>query len=180
MGLNPANNDRGTAWKDHNAIGVESAEVIRTQSHTQGDNVSHVVYVKPSTINETIPADVNANQVGDVQIPTEGSRVTIAYRPNERPLVVGQRYKDDNTVPEFEPGERVIGHPLSEAHIRLAEDGSITIKGDGGNTVELASDGSVTVNEGSKNPITEITTTSDSDGHITSITLTRSPNIFIP
>jgi len=180
MGLNPANNDSSTAWKDHNAIGVESAEVIRTQSHTEGDNVSHVVYVKPSTINETIPADVNANQVGDVQIPTEGSRVTIAYRPNERPLVVGQRYKNEDTVPEFEPGERVVGHPLSDSHIRLATDGSITIKGDAGNIVELASDGSVTINGGSKNPVTDVSTSTDADGHVTSISLTRSSNVYLP
>ena len=180
MGLNPANNSQTTTWKDEKRVGVEGAEVIRTSSHTEGDDVGHVVYVKPDLLDRTLPADVAIAQTGDVTIPEEGSRVIIAFRPNERPIVLGQRYKQDETIPDFEPGERVIGHPLSESHIRLAKDGSITVKGDGGNTIELASDGSVTINGGSKNPVTNVTTSTDGDGHVTSITLEKSSDVYVP
>ncbi len=180
MGLNPTIREQDTTWKDNNTIGVEGAEVTRTQTHTQGDDVGHAVYVKPDTLDRDVLADVATAQTGDVYIPEEGSRVIIGYRVNERPIVLGQRYQIDDTIPEFEPGERVIGHPLSNSHIRLAKDGSITVKGDGGNTIELASDGSVTINGGSANPVTDVTTSTDADGHVTSISLTKSSNIYIP
>jgi hypothetical protein len=181
MGLNPANNSDGTTWKDEKRVGVEGAEVIRTSSHTQGDNVGHVVYVKPDLLDRTLPADVAVTQTGDVTIPEEGSRVIIAFRPNERPIVLGQRYKQDETIPDFEPGERVIGHPLSESHIRLAKDGSITVKGDEGNTIELASDGSVTINGGSTKAIKNVEAGgTNSDGGITSLNITRSDDVYIP
>jgi len=181
MGLNPANNNETTSWKDEKRVGVEGAEVIRTSSHSKGDNVGHVVYVKPDLLDRTLPADVAVTQTGDITIPEEGSRVIIAFRPNERPVVLGQRYKQDDTIPEFEPGERVIGHPLSESHIRLAKDGSITIEGDGGNTIKLASDGSVTINDGSTQAIKDVQADgTNSNGGITSLDITRSNDVYLP
>jgi len=180
MALNPANNDTNTAWKDETTIGAEGAVVRRTSSHTTGDDVGHTVFVQPDTMEQTIAADVGVAQTGDIQIPTEGSRVLIAYRVNERPTVLCQRYTPEDTLPDFEPGERVVGHPLSDSHIRLSKDGTVTIKGDGGNTIELASDGSVTINGGSNNPVTDVSTSTDGDGHVTSISLTRSSNVYLP
>jgi len=181
MGLNPANDASGTEWKEENTIGVESAEVKRVQSHTDSDDVKHTAFVQPDTLERTIPADVGVDHVGDVHIPTEGSRVIIAYRTNERPVVLRQRYTKEDKLPEFEPGERVIGHPLSESHIRLAKDGSITIEGDGGNTIKLASDGSVTINGGSTQAIKDVQADgTNSNGGITSLDITRSNDVYLP
>jgi hypothetical protein len=181
MGLNPTLQEQETKWKDNSTIGVEGAEVTRTQAHTQGDEVGHSVYVKPDTLDRDILADVATTQTGDVCIPEAGSRVIIGYRVNERPIVLGQRYQIDDTIPDFEPGERVIGHPLSDSHIRLAKDGSITIKGDGGNTIELASDGSVTINGGSTKAIKNVEAGgTNSEGGITSLDITRSSDVYIP
>lgn len=147
MPLNPNSTNETTQWKDKSRVGVESATVIRTKENTDSENVSHVCYVKPSTLNKTIPADVLVSLIGDAQIPTEGSRVLISYRTNERAVVIGQRYKDGNPEPEYDPGERVIGHPETNSTIRLNNDGSVSIKNEQGivrSTITLGSEGTIT------------------------------------
>jgi len=171
MGLNPSRDSNTTDWKDNNAIGLEGAVVKRTNSHTEGDTVKHVVYVLPDTMDKTVPADVGINQTGDVQIPNEGSRVMIGYRPNERPFVLAQRYKKSDTIPDFEPGERIIGHPLSDSYVKLAADGS----------VKVFADNNVVINDGQTKAITDVSAAStNSDGGITSLNIERSDSVFIP
>lgn len=148
MPLNPNSTNETTQWKDKSRVGVESATVIRTQENRNAEGVSHVCYVKPSTLNKTIPADVLVSLVGDAQIPTEGSRVLISYRTNERAVVIGQRYKASNTEPPYEPGERIIGHPETNSNIRLNNDGSISLQSELGVVrckIELNADGEVLV-----------------------------------
>jgi len=84
------------------------------------------------------------SHTGDVEIPTEGSRVLIAYRPNERAVVIGQRYQKGDSVPPYKPGERVIGHPTTDSTIRMNEDGSVTITNDAESTITLQKDGAIT------------------------------------
>ncbi len=144
MSLNPQSSDDPIQWKDKKRIGVESATVVRTKEHKDGDAVSHICYVQPNTLDQTIPADVVVSQTGDVEIPTEGSRVLIAYRPNERAVVIGQRYQNGDTVPPYKPGERVIGHPTTDSTIRMNEDGSVTITNDAESTITLQKDGAIT------------------------------------
>lgn len=172
MGLNPSQSESSREWKDSSSIGLEGAEVTRSPSHTEGDNKSHAVYVKPDTMERELLADVAVGLNGDTQIPTEQSRVVIGYRVNERPLVLGERYKQDDSVPDFEPGERVVGHPLTESYIKLSKNGSVTIEGNGGgmteftptggithtgttgNTVDLTDKGDITVSDDNGNTIT--------------------------
>lgn len=198
MGLNPSESEDPDEWRDANAIGLEGATVTKTQSHSEGDNISHEVYVRPDTMETDVIADVGINQTGDVQIPQEGSRVVIGYRVNERPLVVRQRYSSDDTVPEFDPGERVIGHPLSDSNIRLATDGSVTVTDDDGTSITLdgsgaitltASDGTsvsldngnVVINGGNTQAITDVSAGETNDnGGITSIDVSRSPSVYVP
>jgi len=145
MSLNPSSSDDNREWKDKSAIGLEGAEVTRSPSHTQGDNKSHAVYVLPDTMEQDLLADVAVGLTGDTQIPQEGSRVVIGYRVNERPLVLGQRYRESDSVPDFDPGERVIGHPLSGSYIKLAKDGSVTTISDADSSVTHDTDGGVVV-----------------------------------
>ncbi len=178
--MNPNNDDSSRNWMDGEIIGLEGAEVTTAPSHTPDDDINHHIEVKPDTFNEPIPAEVKVEQKGDVSIPTEGSRVIVGYRVNGRPLVLGSRYAKEESVPEYEAGERVIGHPLSDAHIRLASDGSVRVEADNGNTIELESGGSVVVNDGNTQPVTDVSTTSDTDGYVTNVSLTRADGVFVP
>lgn len=181
MGLNPTKSKTQKEWKDTSTIGLEGAEVTRTEKHTQGDNISHAVYVRPDTMEQDVIADVAISQTGDVEIPVEGSRVVIGYRPNGRPLVLDQRYNDGETIPDFEPGERIVGHPLSESYIKLAKDGSVTVEGDGGNTIQLQANGDVVINGGTTQAITDVSAGStNSNNGITSLDITRSPSVYLP
>jgi len=181
MSLNPSSSDDNREWKDDSAIGLEGAEVTRSPSHTQGDNKSHAVYVLPDTMEQDLLADVAVGLTGDTQIPQEGSRVVIGYRVNERPLVLGQRYRESDSVPDFEPGERVIGHPLSGSYIKLAKDGSVTVKGNNGNKIRLQKNGNVVINGGSTQAITDVTIASTNEyGGATSLAITRSPSVYLP
>lgn len=180
MGLNPYNSNKPHEWKDSESIGLEGATVTRTKPHEEGDDVGHVVFVQPDTVEEDVAADVAVNQTGDVQIPDVGSRVVIGYRVNERPLVLGQRYSVGDTVPPFAPGERVIGHPSSDSSIRLSDNGSVTITGDSGVSVELTTDGTVVVNDGDTKAVTDVQAASTNDnGGITSLDITRSDSILV-
>jgi len=120
------------------------------------------------------------HQVGDVSIPTEGSRVIIGYRVNARPLVLGSRYSANDTVPEYEPGERIIGHPTSNSYIHLDNDGGVHIVGENGNSVTMQSNGDVVINDGNTQPVTDVSTSTDADGHVTSISLTRASGVYLP
>lgn len=131
MGLNPfiEDTDEDQQWKDSNVIGIEGAIVTQTKTNTASDDTAHAVKVIPDLVSSEIVADVAIGQTGDVCIPTEDSRVVIAYRENERPVVLGQRYTSEDTIPEFEPGERIIGHPLSDSYIKIDTEGKIRING---------------------------------------------------
>lgn len=168
--MNPNSDDGSQGWLDGQIIGVEGARVVTAPSHDAGDDVRHHVEVKPDTFDEPILADVRVGLTGDACIPTEGSRVTIAYRPSGRPHVVGTRYADGDDIPAYEAGERIIGHPLSNAHVRLASDGTVHVEGDG----------DVVVNGGGTRPVTDVATTTDADGHVTDVSVTRADGVFVP
>lgn len=169
--MNPyADNDRD--WSGGEIVGLEGATVITAPDHSSGDNVNHAIEVKPYTFDEPTPADVRVDQRGDVLIPTEGSRVIIGYRVNGRPLVLGSRYSSDDTIPDYQAGERVIGHPLTNSHVRLAADGTIHVEGDGGNTVELQPNGDVVINGGATLPVTDVDFTNE--------TVTRADGVYLP
>lgn len=179
MSLNP-NETLNSDTETDEIIGLEGGIVTIAKAHSGGDGVGHHVEVKPDTLESPIPAEVKTTQNGDIAIPTEGDRVLIGYRITGRAIILGTRYGADDTIPDYKPGERVIGHPLSNAHIRLADDGSIRVEGDSGNTIEMKSDGTVVVNGGSNNPITSLSTTKDADGHVTDVSTTKSTDIFVP
>jgi hypothetical protein len=179
MTLNPQNDDNA-GYIDESIVGVEGAYVTETQPHDAGDDVDHAVEVVPETFSGPTVAEILVDLRGDVCVPTEGDWVLVAYRTNGRPVVLGTRYGDNDNIPEFEPGERVVGHPETDSYVRLANDGSILVEADDGTTIECTSDGDIVLNEGQTAPIVDITTTTDSDGHVTSIDVTRADGVFVP
>lgn len=179
--MNPhSNNDGGASTSPRAIVGYEAATVTTVPSHTAGDGTSHAIMVVPDGHDSPRSAEVPVDQHGDVSLPQEGDPVYVGYKRNGRTIVLGTRYGEDDSIPAFEEGERVIGHPLSDSHVRFAADGTLHVEGDDGNTIELRPDGTIVVNDGSNNPVTDIETSTDSDGHVTSISVTKSDDVYVP
>jgi hypothetical protein len=178
--MNPHNSgDNGRGWLGGEIIGLEEATVV-TSPLNDSSSVPHRVEVKPFTLDEPMLADVRIAQSGDVSLPTEETRVIIGYRLNGQPVVLGGQYTEGDTLPDVAEGERIIGHSASQSHIKFAQDGSITVKGDGGNTVELSVDGAVVVNGGDTEPVTDVETTENADGYVTDVSLMRADGVYLP
>jgi len=178
--MNPNEIDAPRTRRTESIVGFDEATVITADTHTSSDEVGHEVTVEPDLIDGSEIAEVLFAQTGDITIPEEGDRVLIGYRIDAKPVVLGSRYPRDATIPEYEPGERRIGHPASDSYIMFHADGSVTIEDDSGTTVTLDANGDVTVNGGSTQPVTDVSTSTDGDGHVTSISLTRADGVFVP
>ena len=171
MGLNPTRDETSDDYRDLNAIGVEGATVVQTPDDMTSSGNGHGVKVIPDTMDDAITADVIVSQKGDAHIPEQNSRVIIAYRPSEQPVVLGQRYSVDDSIPDVQPGERVVSHPTSDATIRYTTDGAIKITGDS----------DVVINDGNKQAVTNVEASGTNEhGGITGITVTRSSSVYLP
>lgn len=183
--------------------------------HEAEDEYKHVARVQPHGKDTTFLAQMGVMADGDVHPPTlsADNDVPVLYvtRGDRTPVIISLLYSNDNTVPEYEPGERRIGHALSDTHVFFDEDGNllihgdedvsvtadgdvsfdgdgdttvsttgtVTIESDSGATVTIQDDGTVSINGGSKGVIHDVTTTTDADGHVTSISLERRDDILI-
>jgi len=153
------------------------------------------VVVQEAQVPADQPIPVAPTVHGDYYTPPEGAPVLIGYLSENDPIVIATGVPDTDT-PDVKAGERILSHPLSTAHISFGENGSLTVRNDGESAVQLNDDGTVTVennsgsiemeddgtviiNNGSKGVITDIITATDSDGHITDITLVRNSSILV-
>lgn len=130
-------------------LGIDLMTVSSVKSHTLGDDVGHHVKVSHDMFNQEVVAEVLTTQYGDVSIPEKGDRVLVAYRADGRPLVIGSHYPRSKVVPEFQPGERRIGHPASDSFIRLLSGGSVRVEGNDGAVLLLRNDGTVALSDNS-------------------------------
>lgn len=145
-------------------LGLEGAVVSSAQSHASGDDVGHHVQVRTDFFDDPVIAEVIVTQNGDTAIPEEGDNVIIAYRVNGIPIILGSRYANNDTVPDYTPGERRVSASASnDSYVRLLSNGEIHVN----------SDGPIIVNQGSTRPVTDVTvnTQTDSDGHVTNVSL---------
>lgn len=108
--------------------GLEVMDVTGAREHKLGDSISHHVEVQSNFFKESMVAPVAVTQVGDIYIPQEGDRVLVGYRSSGQPIVLGTHYNGGYTLPEYKPGERRIGHPASNAFIRLKQNGEVRIE----------------------------------------------------
>lgn len=181
MQRNSRNPHQSSHDKSREAIDLvhfEEATVISAPSHSSGDEVKHAVTIKPAGKDVQFLAEVPVDAKGDVHIPEEGTDVLIGYRKASLPVVLSARYNVDDSIPAYDAGERRVGHSLSNANIFLDANGDITVKNDSGTTVTLSGT-DVILNGGTQGAITDVTTTKDVDGHVTSISLIRNNNILI-
>jgi len=175
MTRNPQQRSREDSKQATSRAYTERGTVISTD-----DGNAHAVTVRPESTGADEPALVSVTTRGDANQPTVGDRVLCVRRTDGKLVVVATLYAESDTVPAYAPGERIIGHPLTDAEIHLRPTGTVTVAADDGTTVDVASDGTVTIDGGSTGVIRDITTTKDSDGHVTSISLDRSSTVFIP
>lgn len=125
---------------------------------------------------EGVPADRRIPVVptvhGDFYVPPESAPVLVAPFGQNDYAVVGAPVPATD-IPQIEPGERIISHPLSSANVKFNKDGSIDISGDA----------EVRINGGEQGAITDVeaVTETDADGHVTSVSLniTREDSIKI-
>jgi hypothetical protein len=126
--MNPNTSDDATTQTPEALTGLEVMTVTDAREHNSGDNVGHHVEVQSNFFEESMIAAVRATQIGDVSIPAEGDSVLVGYRSSGQPVVLGSYYKQTDDLPEYKPGERRIGHPASDAYIRLKQDGTIHVQ----------------------------------------------------
>lgn len=176
--MNPFTSDDGGELGPIRSI--TTGEVTSAPSHTSGDDIKHHVVVSPDFTDASFPAEVGIMAKGDVSVPTEGTPVYLAMRPDGRALILGERYQLEDTIPEYESGERRVGHPLSNSHIELQADGTVHIENDAGTTVELQPDGDVVIDGGTNNPVTDVSTTTNADGYVTDVSTTKSSTVYLP
>jgi hypothetical protein len=173
--MNPNTDTISTANSRREIQYIRNANVVSLSTQTEQTDIS----VKPTNLDGSINVSLGGWSNGDAWMPETGDTLVIGYRLASPPIVLGYRYPESVSRPDVQAGERVIGHGGTTSTISFNNDGSVTVEADSGATVTLEADGTVTINGGSKNPITEITT-SKSDGKVTSVDTTKSTDVFVP
>ena len=116
-----------------------------------------------------VEATVNVNSVGDQILPPEDTSVLL-YEADDKDVRIVAILNELSDVQSITVGERVLTHPASDARVYFDETGTLHVDGDT----------DVIVNGGSTRPVTDVTTTTDGDGHVTSISLERADNFYVP
>lgn len=145
---------------------LKRARVSSVESQSEGQ---HTVSVQRNGIVVSTDAPILNPVHGDYYIPPSGAPVmTVPSSRNNHNVIA--TYTPPVPTPSLQPGERVVSHPLSTASVKFNADGSLDIQGDA----------KIRINGGGVGVITDIDTTTDSDGHVTSIDLVRNDNITLP
>ena len=177
MGLNPQSSEDSTAV---DRLDVFVGTVVSVPTETGPTGSQHTISVSPEHSDSEVPAIVTESTHGDAHLPTVGTSVLCLVAMTGSVYVIQRTYRTEDSVATTVPGERRLSHPLSDSHITFHEDGTLTVNGDSGTTVTIESNGDVVINGGSTAPITDIQTTTDGDGDITSIDVTRADGVFVP
>lgn len=156
------------------------AEVVSTPTESGDTGKRHAVQVSPEHTEQSFPAIVTETVRGDVGLPQEPNSVLCMMGQNLTLYVVGIIYESEESVPTIQTGERRIGHADSDSHVTFREDGTIHVENHDGVSIDLQPNGDIVLDSGNTRPITDITTSSDADGHVTSVDVSRADNIYVP
>lgn len=115
--------------KRHVPLPVQKAKVLDSDP----DSISGVHTARIFIYEDKAPhtAMVLPQAVGDVNVPKEGDDVAVIYGDNDSPWIIGGWYafdrvaKGDVELPDYEPGDRIIGN--EKGHIKIDNDGNIYI-----------------------------------------------------
>jgi len=185
--MNPFVDSKEKASEAEQYSRVEQGEVLST-AKTDSNLSPHTVKVYTATQGQ-FEAEVLLSAGGGFYLPPIDSRVMIQYLADDTPVVIGSEYTEVSHLSERPAGgERIIGHPLSNSHVFFDNNGNITISGDdstnisiditGGMSVDIGGE-SISVNDGSTPVVTDVSTTKDSEGHVTDISLTTNNSILL-
>lgn len=216
---NPYQTDRNEIQRSV-SMPIAKAKVTEALSKPSDGGI-HTVTVRVHGDEAPYEAPVLTPMLGSAFIPEVGDNVAVAFSAEDKPWVIGAWYPDDQVraqlanLPDYEPGELVLGVPSNDSRIRIFRNGDIILTDENGQTVEFTdtgvvitdeddqtieltatgiliddnqgntievdtSDGSIRVNGGTKGVIKDISTTEDADGHVTSISITRSDDLKVP
>lgn len=169
--------------------GFDMARVTRVP-----DDSGHVIeaqVVVPGADGESVgsplPVWVLVPNKGDIATPNKGDTIILGYTKGGFAVCFGVMYtrQERSQIPSYTADERVIGHRATNAEIRISEDGTVTILAESGDKIEVdTNDGSVRVNDGTNSVVYDasVSTTTDVDGHVTSVTLnlSKSDKLKVP
>lgn len=165
--------------------GFELARV--TRSPDNGSQVIEAEVIVPGSSGQSIgaptPTWVIVPNKGSAGIPNVGDTIVLGYSRGSFAICFGVLYtrQERSEIPSYTKHERVIGHKKTGAEIRIKEEGSVTITANSGDKIEVdTSDGSVRVNDGTNPVAYDVSTTTDGDGHVTSVSLTTSDKLKVP
>jgi hypothetical protein len=173
--MNPYDTGEPINYTQREVLAIEEATVVSPAS-----SMDSLVDVQPVTHDQTIEAEIGVAEHGDGSLPEREETVIIAYRVSDKPVIVQRFYEGDSESPTLDIGERILGHASTDSQIYFQSDGSIRLENDTGATVTLQADGTVSINGGTNSPVTDVTTTTDADGHVTDVSVTRSTDILLP
>ncbi|MDB9247444.1 hypothetical protein PN419_00285 [Halorubrum ezzemoulense] len=122
----------------------------------------------------SIDAHVAQRAAGDRGVPSEGDEVYVLRREDGVPLIIGAVATDHNGYADA----RRIAHPHGEGYVEFNDDGSVTVQSDDGTTVTV-SGGTVSVNGGSTPVVTDVSISTDADGHVTDVTTVTNDSIQV-
>lgn len=121
---------------------MAKAKVVQARPHDPDDpqqQAYHTARVRVYGESSTFLAPILTSMAGDAHVPPVGSDVAVMYGPNEKPWIIGYWYpvNEDREPPEYLPGERVIGSPLSDSYMKIAADGHVEIITEGRARVDI-------------------------------------------
>lgn len=136
---NPFITARDEAQRAARESQLQVAKVISVPSHDAGDENKHLVKCAPLGTDTTVTAAMSVTQKGDVSPPTADANtfVLLGHLTSERPVILDTLYVNENDVPQYDAGERKIGHPLSDANIFFDDDGNVRVENDAGTQVVI-------------------------------------------
>lgn len=141
-----------------------------TTAPTEQSGGAHHVFVQESAAPTDQPLPVLPTVAGDYYVPPEEAPVVVSPIDQNTYAVVGTGIPSTAEHGAIDPGERIISHPLSDANIHFHTDGSLDVN----------SSNEVRINNGSQGAITDVSAAStNSNGGITSLDITRSENILL-
>lgn len=168
MSTNPFGTDKRTVESVVQQFSLTAGTVTSVPS-SDGSGITGIVKVTLVGTEEPTTATLAPPTSGSADPPAEGERVLLVRRPRGDPVVLGAMPTTNNPLPAYDSGDRVVGHAASGATVTFQKDGTVEIDG--------ATD--VVVNGGTTNPVIDVSTTKDADGHVTDVSLTRATDVYL-
>lgn len=154
--------DRGKRKQDQHRRPLERGFVTSVAELASG--VEPYVELEPHQSPRTT-ARVPQPTRGDRRLPAEGDEVYFTRRGDDVAVILGIVATDHDGYAT----ERRIDHRHSDAHITIDADGRITAVAADGTSITVDG-GTLQVNDGATPVVTDIETSTDGDGHVTSVT----------